>query len=271
MTAAVGMRRRRWLCVSGVADRRHRSQSSGRPTRGSPTRAAPWGAVANAADSDATAVRRRRCRHALARRNYGTKSPIRLCDTSRPPPRRRYLPPAPRNAVGQAQPSRKAATADAALDKLRARRGRSAPPAAAAARAAAQTTAASEVSRPLPPPPSPSPHLLPPLHLRRRAVLDCAGLRRPRHVQPPPRPPRCPPFYGGPDCAAPLFPACATQWGVFKPEVAVCGIHISPPSRRRATAPAVPLALDARQECVVDLAARRVGRRRRPPRQAAMP
>ena len=66
----------------------------------------------------------------------------------------------------------------------------------------------------------------------------------------------CPPFYGGEDCTTPLFPSCVKQFG-FEPPVAACGIH---------TQPAVPvtcdcvwechqLAMDARQECVVEPAA----------------
>ena len=119
--------------------------------------------------------------------------------------------------------------------------------AAAMARAAAQTTPASNVAAP--------------------PLLDCAagcagrGTCN-RHLG------RCdcPPFYGGPDCAAPLFPACATQWGVFKPEVAVCGIHIQPafPTTCDCLQQCHTLALDARQECVVDPRPGQRWRRRRP-------
>ena len=63
----------------------------------------------------------------------------------------------------------------------------------------------------------------------------------------------CPPFYGGDDCSQPLFPSCADQWGL-KPEVAVCGIHIQPafPTTCECMWECHSLALDARQECIVE-------------------
>ena len=172
----------------------------------------------------------------------------------------------PRRATqwGRAQPSRKAATADAALDKLRAQLARSErateAAAAAMARAAAQTTRASNVRLVEPPAAAAAaavatPAVATPASAAAPPLLDCAsgcagrGTCN-RHLG------RCdcPPFYGGPDCAAPLFPACATQWGVFKPEVAVCGIHIQPafPTTCDCLQQCHTLALDARQECVVD-------------------
>ena len=191
----------------------------------------------------------------------------------------------PRRATqwGRAQPAgRKPATADAAIDRLRVQLARSErateAAAAAMARAAAQTTPASNV------------RLVEPARCRRRRcrrdtccrhlalaaappLLDCAAGRRPRHVQPPPRPLRHPPFYGGPDCAAPALPGVRDAVrGVFKPEVRG-GIHIQPafPTTCDCLQQCHTLALDARQECVVDLrsgeSAAAAGRRAK----AAMP
>ena len=63
----------------------------------------------------------------------------------------------------------------------------------------------------------------------------------------------CPPFFGGDDCTTPLFPSCVKQWGLTPP-VAVCGIHTQPafPSSCDCVWECHQLALDARQECVVE-------------------
>ena len=63
----------------------------------------------------------------------------------------------------------------------------------------------------------------------------------------------CAPFMGGPDCMTPLFPSCVKQWGLAPP-VAVCGIHTQPafPSSCDCVWECHQLALDARQECVVE-------------------
>ena len=58
---------------------------------------------------------------------------------------------------------------------------------------------------------------------------------------------------GGPDCMTPLFPSCVKQWGLAPP-VAVCGIHTQPafPSSCDCVWECHGLAMDARQECVVE-------------------
>ena len=63
----------------------------------------------------------------------------------------------------------------------------------------------------------------------------------------------CPPFFGGPDCSRPLFPACVEQWGM-RPSVAVCGIHTQPafPTSCDCLWECHGMAMDARQECVVE-------------------
>jgi len=63
----------------------------------------------------------------------------------------------------------------------------------------------------------------------------------------------CAPFYEGPDCATPLFPSCADQYGL-KPTVAACGIHAQPsfPTTCECMAECYDQGLDARQECLVE-------------------
>ena len=63
----------------------------------------------------------------------------------------------------------------------------------------------------------------------------------------------CPPFAKGAGCAEPLFPACVDQYGL-KPAVAACGIHSQPafPATCDCVIQCHELALDARQECVVE-------------------
>ena len=63
----------------------------------------------------------------------------------------------------------------------------------------------------------------------------------------------CEPFFSGPDCAAPLFPACSEQYGM-RPHIAPCGIFAQPafPTTCECMLQCFEQGLDARQECLVE-------------------
>lgn len=68
----------------------------------------------------------------------------------------------------------------------------------------------------------------------------------------------CPPFLSGADCSQRLFPSCATQHGM-SPPLDPCGIPVQPsfPATCGCLLECHSLALDARQECIVEVEAGR--------------